>query len=45
LQEKYKFKLIHFSSSEVYGDFDGIMKEEVMDQQEIKQLNDYAMSK
>jgi len=45
LQEKYGFKLIHFSSSEVYGDFKGIMKEKVMDEVEIKQLNDYAMSK
>jgi len=45
LQEKYKFKLIHFSSSEVYGDFDGIMKEDVMETTEIKQMNDYAMSK
>jgi dTDP-glucose 4,6-dehydratase len=45
LQEKLKFKLIHFSSSEVYGDYEDLMKEEVMDQVEIKQLNDYALSK
>jgi len=45
LQEKYRFKLIHFSSSEVYGDFDGVMKEDIMDKYEIKQMNDYAMSK
>lgn len=45
LQEKHHFKLVHFSSSEVYGDFDGMMKESVMDIVEIKQLNDYAMSK
>jgi len=45
LQEKYAFKLIHFSSSEVYGDFEGVMTEEVMDKYEIKQMNDYAMSK
>jgi len=45
LQEKYGFKLIHFSSSEVYGDFDEIMSEDVMDKYEIKQLNDYALSK
>lgn len=45
LQEKYKFKLIHFSSSEVYGDFPDIMVENVMDQYEIKQMNDYAMTK
>ena len=45
LQEKYNFKLIHFSSSEVYGDYPNIMAERVMDEYEIKQLNDYAMSK
>ncbi len=45
LQEKHKFKLVHFSSSEVYGDFDGLMKESVMDNVEIKQMNDYAISK
>lgn len=45
LQEKLGFKLIHFSSSEVYGDYPQIMKEEVMDAIEIKQLNDYALTK
>jgi len=45
LQEKYKFKLIHFSSSEVYGDHEELMTEDVMDKIEIKQMNDYAMSK
>lgn len=45
LQEKFGFKLIHFSSSEVYGDFEDVMKEDVMDTFEIKQMNDYALSK
>jgi len=45
LQREYKFKLVHFSSSEVYGDFEGIMREDIMDTFEIKQLNDYAISK
>lgn len=45
IQEKYKFRLVHFSSSEVYGDYDGIMSENVMDNVEIKQMNDYAMTK
>lgn len=45
LQERHKFRLIHFSSSEVYGDFPEIMVESVMDEYEIKQLNDYAMTK
>ena len=45
LQERLKFRLIHFSSSEVYGDWPDIMLESVMDQYEIKQMNDYAMTK
>src|SRR4030095_16504720 len=45
LQERFKFRLIHFSSSEVYGDWPEIMVETVMDDHEIKQLNDYAMTK
>ncbi|MFH0865654.1 MAG: NAD(P)-dependent oxidoreductase [Bacteroidota bacterium] len=45
LQEKHHFKLIHFSSSEVYGDYEDIMYEYVMDKFEIKQMNDYALSK
>jgi len=45
LQERLKFRLIHFSSSEVYGDWPELMVESVMDEYEIKQLNDYAMSK
>lgn len=45
LQEKLRFKLIHFSSSEVYGDYEDVMKEDVMDTTEIKQMNDYALSK
>ena len=45
MQEKLKFKMIFFSSSEVYGDWKGMMSEDVMDKHEIKQLNDYAMTK
>lgn len=45
LQEELKFKLVHFSSSEVYGDYTEIMREDVMDNYEIKQMNDYAISK
>jgi dTDP-glucose 4,6-dehydratase len=45
LQEHSKFRLIHFSSSEVYGDWPDLMVETVMDEYEIKQLNDYAMTK
>ena len=45
IQEKKKFRMILFSSAEVYGDYDGVMREDVMDTVAIKQMNDYAMSK
>ena len=48
LQEKFKFKMIFFSSAEVYGDYSGIMNEEVMRENPIKdtyQMNDYAITK
>jgi dTDP-glucose 4,6-dehydratase len=45
MQEREGFKAVYFSSSEVYGDYDGVMLEEVMERYPIKQLNDYAVSK
>lgn len=48
LQEKNKFKMIFFSSAEVYGDYNGIMEESVMMNNPIKdtyQMNDYAITK
>jgi dTDP-glucose 4,6-dehydratase len=45
MQEREGFEAIYFSSSEVYGDYAGVMSEDVMDKVEIKQMNDYAMSK
>jgi dTDP-glucose 4,6-dehydratase len=45
MQEREGFRAVYFSSSEVYGDYDGVMTEDVMDKVEIKQMNDYAMSK
>ncbi|MCD7781939.1 MAG: NAD(P)-dependent oxidoreductase [Methanosphaera sp.] len=48
LQEKNKFRMIFFSSAEVYGDYTGIMSEDVMENNPIKdtyQMNDYAISK
>ncbi len=45
MQEREGFKAVYFSSSEVYGDFDGVMSEDVMDKFEIRQMNDYAISK
>jgi len=48
LQEKLKFRLIFFSSAEVYGDYNGVMSEDVMENNPIKdtyQMNDYAITK
>lgn len=45
LQEKHRFRHVFFSTSEVYGDWNGVMREEVMDHHEVRQLNDYAMTK
>ena len=45
LQRGHGFRSVIFSSSEVYGDYDGVMAEEVLDRVPVRQLNDYAMSK
>ena len=45
LQQKYGFQLVSFSSAEVYGDYSGVMSEDIMDNIPIKQMNDYAISK
>ena len=45
VQKKKMFRMVLFSSAEVYGDYEGVMKEEVMDAVAIKQMNDYAMTK
>lgn len=45
LQEQHRFKQIFFSSAEVYGDYDELMSEDVMERVPIKQMNDYAISK
>ena len=48
LQEKLKFKMIFFSSAEVYGDYEGVMKESIMADNPIRdtyQMNDYAITK
>jgi len=44
-QEQRKFRLIFTSSSEVYGDWNGVMAEDVMMTHPIRQMNDYAISK
>lgn len=45
IQEDTGFKLVHCSSSEVYGDYQDVMYEDVMENFAIPQMNDYAMSK
>ncbi|MEX2459393.1 MAG: NAD(P)-dependent oxidoreductase [Actinomycetota bacterium] len=45
LQRRHGFRSVVFSSSEVYGDYDGTMVEDVLERVPIRQLNDYAMSK
>ena len=45
MQERLKFRTIFFSSSEVYGDYRKEMREDVMDNVPVKQMNDYAMTK
>jgi len=47
-QEKLGFKLVFFSSCEVYGDYSGFMTEDVMIENKISdtyQMNDYAITK
>ena len=45
LQEKHGFKLVHCSSSEVYGDYKDVMYEDILEKTPINQMNDYAISK
>jgi dTDP-glucose 4,6-dehydratase len=45
IQKKYGFKMIHFSSAEVYGDYHDIMMEDVMERVPVRQLNEYAIDK
>ncbi len=44
-QREYGFKMVFFSSSEIYGDFGKEMHESVPLDHPLAQLNDYAMSK
>jgi len=45
MQERKRFRMIFFGSAEVYGDYDGVMTEDVMDKVPIRQMNDYAIAK
>jgi dTDP-glucose 4,6-dehydratase len=45
VQEDLGFRMVFTSSSEVYGDYQGEMTEDVMGRTPIRQLNDYAITK
>ena len=45
LQERHGYRMVVFSSSEIYGDWDDLMLEDTPNQHPIKQMNDYAISK
>ncbi len=48
LQEQLGFRMVFFSSAEVYGDYGGVMTEDVMVENPISdtyQMNDYAITK
>ncbi len=45
VQKEFGFKMIFFGSAEVYGDYDGVMAEDIMEKIPIRQMNDYALSK
>lgn len=45
MQRKRKFRMMFFGSAEVYGNYDQVMSEDVMDKIPIRQMNDYAITK
>lgn len=45
MQKRKKFRMMFFGSAEVYGDYDKMMSEDIMDRVPIKQMNDYAITK
>lgn len=45
MQIKHKFRLVFTSSSEIYGDYSGLMTEDLPMKNPIRQLNDYAITK
>jgi len=44
-QEARKFRMVFFSSSEIYGDWNDVMYEDTPTKVPIRQMNDYAISK
>ena len=45
MQEKKRFRMVFFSSAEIYGDYAGVMSEDLPEKIHIHLLNDYAMTK
>ncbi len=45
MQERLGYRMVFASSSEVYGDYSGIMREDVLPDAAPRLLNDYAISK
>lgn len=45
LQRRKQFRMMFFGSAEVYGDYDDVMAEDVMDTVPLRQMNDYAITK
>ncbi len=45
MQKRKKFRMMFFGSAEVYGDYDEMMSEDIMDRVPIRQMNDYAITK
>jgi dTDP-glucose 4,6-dehydratase len=45
LQERLGFRMVFASSSEIYGEYGGLMSESVPDTKPLRPMNDYAISK
>jgi dTDP-glucose 4,6-dehydratase len=45
MQRKKRFRMMFFGSAEVYGDYNQVMSEDVMEKVPIRQMNDYAITK
>ena len=45
MQLKFNFKLVFSSSSEIYGDYQGLMTEDLPLKMPLRQLNDYGITK
>ena len=45
IQKKLGFKLIHFSTSEIYGDYGGVLTEDITEKYAVHPYSDYAITK